>query len=238
MSRPESANTAIGSPPDRLRRAEAALRRLGFSRVDAAPRAPLPTPDFWVQESGVPRRTFPVYLRAPSARSAATGASPTSGRTPAGVPSRAIVVVDGEGAAEQAWHSLRASVRDPAPELSVLVLPTAAASAAGPRWHLGTLPPRDLLRLCTGVVVGLFQRAAAEEGSSQIDFSEMLALLRRRFGVDVHRSLGVTTDEDALYLLYQLAQRETYAPGDSGANLHALVLKPVGPAARLPWFAA
>ena len=238
MTRPESANTPIASAPDRLRRVEAALRRLGFSRVDAAQRAPLPEPDFWVQEAGVPRRTFPVYLRSPAARSSGAGpAAPISRATPS-VPARAIVVVDGEGAAEKAWHSLRASVRDPAPELSVLVLPPAAASAAEPRWHLGTLPPREILRLCTGVVVGLFQRAAAEEGSSQIDFTEMLALLRQRFGIDVHRSLGVTSDEDALYLLYQLAQRDSYAPGDSGSSLHTLVLKPMGPAARLPWFAA
>ena len=30
----------------------------------------------------------------------------------------------------------------------------------------------------------------------------------------------------------------SYAPGDAGSNLHTLVLKPTGPAARLPWYAA
>ncbi len=54
----------------------------------------------------------------------------------------------------------------------------------------------------------------------------------------MNRSLGVKADEDALFLLYQLAQRDAYAPGEPGANLHLLVLKPTGPAARLPWFAA
>ena len=80
--------------------------------------------------------------------------------------------------------------------------------------------------------------ALSEAGSSQIDFEEMLTLLKSRFGIDVHGSLGVKTDEDALFLLYQLALRDSYAPGDAGANVHVLVLKPTGPAARLPWFAA
>ena len=85
--------------------------------------------------------------------------------------------------------------------------------------------------------MGLFRRAQ-DEGSGQIDFSEILTILRRRFGVDPHRSLGVASDEDALFLLYQLALRDAYAPGDPGANLHLIVAKPGGPAGRLPWFAA
>ena len=90
----------------------------------------------------------------------------------------------------------------------------------------------------TGVVVGMFRRAQDSEGASPVDFEEMLGILKTRFGIDVHRSLGVSSDEDALFLLYQLALRDSYAPGDPGANLHLLVLKPTGPAARLPWFAA
>ena len=94
-----------------------------------------------------------------------------------------------------------------------------------------------MLRIATGVVVGLFRRAQAAEGSNQVDFEELLTLLKGRFGIDVNRSLGVQSDEDALYLLYQLATRDSYAPGDPGSSLHLLVLKPTGPAARLPWFA-
>jgi hypothetical protein len=92
--------------------------------------------------------------------------------------------------------------------------------------------------VATGVVVGLFRRAQALESSSQVDFEEMLALIRDRFGIDVPRSLNVASDEDALYVLYQLAQRDSYVPGDPGANLHMIVLRPTGPSARLPWFAA
>jgi hypothetical protein len=62
-------------------------------------------------------------------------------------------------------------------------------------------------------------------------------LLRSRFGVDIHRSLGVDGDGDALFLLYQLARRDGYAPNDGGATLHQVILQPSGPAARLPWFA-
>jgi photosystem II stability/assembly factor-like uncharacterized protein len=64
----------------------------------------------------------------------------------------------------------------------------------------------------------------------------------------------VTTDDRFPYRLYgsqqdnssislpvrsvegAVGERDAYAPGDPGANLHLLVLKPSGPAARLPWF--
>ncbi len=107
-----------------------------------------------------------------------------------------------------------------------------------PHFHLRVAEPREVLAISTGIVAGLFHRAAAGDGGSPVDFEELLALLTTRFGIDVHRSLGVGSDEDALFILYQLASRDSYAPGDSGANLHLLVLKPTGPAARLPWFAA
>ena len=232
MTRPTSPEPAASRGADPLRRAEAALKRLGYARVPSPAREAPTRPDFWVQEAGVPRRTFPVFVRPTEARPAPVPSEA------AVVPARAIVVVEGEGAAEQAWQSLRQSSRDPAPELSVLVMPPPAASDSEPRWHLGTLPPKELLALTTGIVVGMFQRSAAEEGSAQLDFGEMLTLLKTRFGVDVQRSLHVTSDEDALFLLYQLAQRDAYAPGDGAASIHTLVLKPVGPAARLPWFAA
>ena len=123
--------------------------------------------------------------------------------------------------------------------MSVLVVPAGERTdPTPPHFHLRIAEPAEILRLATGIVVGLFRRAQASDESGQIDFEELLGLLRQRFGVDVNRSLGVRSDEDALYLLYQLAQRDSYAPGDPGQNLHLLVLKPTGPAARLPWFAA
>jgi hypothetical protein len=238
MMTPRASPEAPG--PETLRRAEAALKRLGFARIPPAWADIAPAPAFWVQEAGVPRRTFPVFVEG--------GAPPQDGplvawaRAPPAsnsAPKRAIVIVPNERAAEQAWDSLRHGPRDdPASELSILVVRPGAGTEDEPRWHMGTLPRGEVLRLATGIVVGLFRRALASEGTAQVDFSEILTVLRQRFGVDVHRSLGVQSDEDALFVLYQLAQRDSYAPGDGAANLHMIVLKPQGPAARLPWFAA
>lgn len=227
---------ARASPPEALRLAEAALRRLGYARIPpVSGDTPLP-PEFWVQEAGVPRRTFPVYVE--GATEAAVGrASAWAKAAGAGTPAaRAIFVVPTERAADEAWATVQRS--GGGAELAILVVDPHRRGGEEPKWHAGALPPRELLWLATGVVVGLFRRAQSDEGGAQIDFSEMLQLLRTRFGVDVKRSLGVESDEDALFLLYHLAQRDSYAPGDSGANLHTLVLKPTGPAARLPWFAA
>lgn len=215
---------------DRLRHAEAALRRLGFSRVAADHGPPAIQPEFWVQESGVPRRRFPVFVDSdlrPASAARSADAAPGSNR-------RAIVVVPTDQAADATWRREGAGTLDS--ELSVLVVPETPRSEEGAYWHARVLDRRALLRLATGVVVGLFRRAEGGEGS--VDFGEMMSLLRRRFSVDVPKSLGVDDEEDALFVLYQLAQRYTWAPGDGGANLHTLALKPTGPAARLPWFAA
>ena len=101
-------------------------------------------------------------------------------------------------------------------------------------WHRGLLAPRTLLRLATGVAVGLFRQAQAEGDSSQVDFTEMLEILKNRFQIDVVGSLGVRTDEEALFVLYQLAQRDSYAPGDSGSELFTIVLRPFGPGPEFP----
>lgn len=221
----------LGLDPNRLRHAEDALRRLGYARV-APVTGSLPGPEFWVQESGVPRRRFPVFLGPTGILRARTG---SAAEAPAA--QRAIIVVPNEQAAEDAWRSMLSdATADLDRELSVLVVPARSTPPKEAHWHARLLDRSDLLRLATGVVVGMFRRA--EKGDGPVDFGEMLRILRRRFSVDVHRSLGVTEDEDALFLLYQMAQRFTWAPGDGGSNLHALVLKPTGPAARLPWFAA
>ena len=102
MSDPSSA----GALPDRTRSAENVLKKLGFARVSSPRRDPLVEPSFWVQESGVPRRTFPVYV--PSGSSAAVEAGIE--RWVAGVrtarPSqrRAIFVVPTDETAEEAWR--------------------------------------------------------------------------------------------------------------------------------------
>ncbi len=222
-----------------LQKAEAALKRLGYARIPPVVRDAPGEPQFWVQEAGVPRRTFPVFVQDGAARGALDriGAFAHRGVDGPSATARAIVVVPSDRAADEAWQALRARDQDAAAEYAILIVPTRPDTEEA-RWHAGTLPPRAVLRLATGIVVGLFYRARAEEGSTQVDFTDLLQILRHRFGVDVHRSLGVTSDEDALFILYQLALRDSYAPGAPGANLHLLVLKPTGPAARLPWFAA
>ena len=235
-----SGSDRVGDPSDLKRAAESILKKLGYSRVPARHRSPPTEPSFWVQEAGVPRRTFPVYVP-PSDR------APTDGveRWVAGVSrergasSRAIFVVPTDDAAEAAWARLtRTSGTTIDHEVSILVVPSTGRAAEPAHFHLRQAEPHEILHVATGIVVGLFRRAQSSEGSSQVDFEELLQLLRGRFGIDVQRSLRVSSDEDALFVLYQLAARHAYVPGDPGSNLHVLVLKPTGPAARLPWFAA
>jgi hypothetical protein len=151
----------------------------------------------------------------------------------------AILVVPDEGRAEAAWKRLRAEIRPRAdPEVAILVLSRQGPGETEPHWHNGPVELKELLTLATGIIVGLFRRAAEAGEGGQVDFEEMLQLLRSRFHIDLEGTLRVQADEDALWMMYQLAQRYSYAPGDSSANLHLLVLKPTGPSARLPWFAA
>lgn len=231
----------VGGTADRLRAAETVLKKMGYARVPAIRREPEAEPSFWVQESGVPRRTFPVYVHSAEESTGAPFERWAAVARRAAVPTRrAIFVVPNDRAAEETWANL---ARVPGAaldnEVSVLVVPpTGRSEANAPHFHLRLADRAEVLRLATGIVVGLFRRAQAADEPGQVDFEELLTGLRQRFGIDVHRSLGVRSDEDALYILYQLAQRDSYAPGDPGANLHLLVLKPTGPAARLPWFAA
>lgn len=232
----------VGGPSDLQRSTETALKRLGYSRVSSVRRAPPVEPSFWVQEAGVPRRTFPVYLPPRGRANVIEGIDrwvEGVGRE-RGRPCRAIFVVPTDAEAEEAWaHLARTRATTVDNEISILVVPPAERRGEKEaHFHLRLVDPKELLRTATGVVVGLFHRAQESGESGQIDFEEMLTLLKGRFGIDVARSLRVQSDEDALFLLYQLALRDAYAPGDPGSNLHVLVLKPTGPAARLPWFAA
>ncbi|HEV2231516.1 MAG TPA: hypothetical protein VGS18_04965 [Thermoplasmata archaeon] len=227
------------STVDPRKEAEAALARLGYAKIPPVAADVSPVPEFWVRESGVPRRAFPVFLTPPFGAGRPT--RPASGErrpAPSAAPERAILVVPDERAAVEAWASVRNhpdSIVES--ELAVLVVPS-TPGARPAHFHRGIVSRRTILRLATGVAVGLFRRAQASEGSGQIDFEEMLSILKERFQLDVAASLGVRSDEDALFVLYQLAVRDSYAPGDPGASLHLLVLKPMGPAARIPWFAA
>ncbi len=229
-----------GGSSHRLRTAETVLKRLGYSRVPPGLRHAPVEPAFWVQESGVPRRTFPVFLPRGGETTISEGIDRWVEGLSAGRPhaTRAIFVVPTDDAAEAAWDRLAHSPGTTVDhEVSILVVPPADRGAEPPHFHLRPASPKEVLRFATGIVAGLFRRAQSSEGSGQIDFEELLGILRSRFGIDVHRSLGVQSDEEALFILYQLALRDSYAPGDPGSNLHLLVLKPSGPAARLPWFA-
>jgi hypothetical protein len=231
----------VGVSTDRLRTAESVLKRLGYSRVPPAHRTSPVEASFWVQEAGVPRRTFPVFVPPSDRLTVEEGidrwvAALAEARAR---PARAIFVVATDAAAEDAWARLsRESGATIDHEVSILVVPPSDRAKETPHFHLRVAEPREILRIATGIVVGLFRRAQNSDGPGQVDFEELLVLLRERFGIDVHRSLRVQSDEDALFLLYQLALRDSYVPGDPGANLHLLVLKPTGAAARLPWFAA
>jgi len=242
MSRAMAESVRVGSTPERQRDAENVLKKLGYSKVATPRRGPVGEPSFWVQEAGVPRRTFPVYVPRgePSSVEAGIEQWVTGVRSARPSQRRAIFVVPTDETAEEAWRRFAStaggSVIDH--EVSILVVPPSGRPDDVPHFHLRVAEPREILAISTGIVVGLFRRAASGDAGSQIDFEELLTLLTNRFGIDVHRSLGVRSDEDALFILYQLASRDSYAPGDSGANLHLLVLKPTGPAARLPWFAA
>jgi hypothetical protein len=236
MTTPDSV-TGDRSAPEVLRQVETALKRFGYSRVPVASREASIQPEFWVQEAGVPRRTFPVFVESASLQRLAAWVHAMQG--PKSTSPRAIVVVPTDHAADEAWSQIKQSSPSTLdPELSILVLPTPKDLTEPPHWHTVVVTPKELLRLATGVVVGLFRRAHVGDAAAQVDFEEMLQILRDRFRVDLYRSLNVASDEDALFMLYQLAVRDTYAPGDPGANLHVLVLRPTGPAARLPWFAA
>lgn len=214
-----------------VREAESALRRLGYAKVPPQPReASVARARFWVQEPGVPRRTYPVFLEE-SERDLASAPPPNR-------PS--IFVVPDDERAKALWRELRTARTDRSdPENAILVLAPERSGGHEPHWHEGTVDRRELLQFATGIIVGLFRRAAADaEASGQVDFEEMLQILRQRFHIDLKSTLGADSDEDALWLMYQLALRHSYAPGDASANLHLLVLRPTGPAARLPWFAA
>jgi len=217
-----------------VREAEAALRDLGYHRTRSSGPRPLPTPSFWVHGPRSRTGSIPVYVNRPE------------GALPAGAPANgpeaethaAILVVPTDAAAESAWRLLPSSPGAPSPtKLSILVLRDPRGNSRAPHWHLLVAPPKEVLRLATGIVVGMYHRAFAGQAGGDIDFGELLATLRAQYHVDVQKSLGVESDEDALFILYHLALRDTFAPGNIAGNIHSIVANPTGPASRIPWFA-
>ncbi|HEV2449157.1 MAG TPA: hypothetical protein VGU43_01955 [Thermoplasmata archaeon] len=224
---PERAHAPSGEAPEpeAVRHAEEALRRMGYDRVrDPVTRGGGAA--FWVRASQASGPPIRVLLDTPEFRPSIVEAGDAS-----------ILVVPTAAEAEAAWAQMRSRKAGlPSSDLRILVVPAEGVERE-PHWHDATLTRLEVLWLATGVLVGLLREAAAGGDVGSVDFEELLQILKRRFHVDVLGTLGVSSDEEALWMLYQIAHRFTYAPGDPGPNVHMLVLKPVGPAARLPWFA-
>jgi hypothetical protein len=197
-----------------------------------------PAPSFWVENPRTRRRSIPVYVD--RAGAVVPGVMPPADAAPEteseGTPS--ILVVPTDAAAESAWSLVPKTRGALAPtKIRILVLRDPKDAARAPHWHLVTVPPREVLRLSTGIVVGMYRRAFTGSGPGDIDFAELLGALRQEYHIDVQRSLGVQSDEDALFILYHLALRDSFAPGNIAGNLHSIVANPTGPASRIPWFA-
>jgi hypothetical protein len=226
------------SDEELVQEAEAALRELGFAKARPANHRPSPAPSFWVESPRTRRRSIPVYVD--RAGAVVPGVMPPADATPEAdveaVPP--ILVVPTDAAAESAWSLVPKSRGLPAPtKIRILVLRGPKGAARSPHWHLVAVPPREVLRLATGIVVGMYRRAFSGSGPGDIDFGELLGTLRQEYHIDVQRSLGVQSDEDALFILYHLALRDSFAPGNIAGNLHSIVANPTGPASRIPWFA-
>jgi hypothetical protein len=235
---PEPTRSSSSSTEEELvREAEAALRDLGFPKARPAGRGPEPAPSFWVENPRTRRRSIPVYVGSGGATLPRVPAAPVAADAEAEVVPP-IVVVPTDAMAESVWSLLPKTRGTATPtKLRILVLRDPKGTARAPHWHLVTVPPREILRLATGIVVGMYRQALSSSGAGDIDFGELLGTLRQEYHIDVPRSLGVQSDEDALFILYHLALRDTFAPGNISGNLHSIVANPTGPASRIPWFA-
>ncbi len=246
--------TPVASPEEERQAIVATLQKMGFAAISRRGPSPWEGADLWVRSSRN-RSVLPVLVERvdpPSieertrrllerwSQGLRLTATPQQGGS-------SILVVDSDSSAELASRGMVAA--SPLPlslavsRTRILVHPRRTGEAvSAPHWHRLRLPPRVVLMLATGALVGLAERAEQAEagetgGAAPIDVEGMFRALRSVFSIDVEGSFGVTREEDAMFLMYQLALKETYAPGDQGASLHELVNNPKGPGARLPWFA-
>ncbi|MFZ0830266.1 MAG: hypothetical protein WCB18_05490 [Thermoplasmata archaeon] len=233
---PSAARSPSLTDEELVHEAEAALRDLGYPKARSAGHRSAPTPSFWVENPRTRRRSIPVYVD--RAGAVLPGMMPPADATPDADLTPPILVVPTDAAAESAWGLVPKTRSTMGPsKVRILVLRDPEGTARAPHWHLVAVPPREVLRLATGVVVGMYRRAFSGSGPGDIDFGELLRTLRQEYHVDVQRSLGVQSDEDALFILYHLALRDTFAPGNIAGSLHSIVANPTGPASRIPWFA-
>jgi hypothetical protein len=239
-----------GDRGDRLRNVQSALHKLGYASARPARRALPEGADLWVERPGPLARRTAVYVEGPygippehAARQLAERWREGLRGSSAEIGPDAILVVGDDRAARAAAEGVLNLSPLPRPEAAsrtrILVLPRETPGVSA-HWHAMRLPPRELLIVATGTLIGIARRdglEAGEEGSVALDIASMLTEMKQTLHLDVEGSLGVESEEDALFILYQLALRHTYAPGDQGGSLHSLAARPRNPAARLPWFA-
>ncbi len=227
------------------------LEGMGFRPESPRAGRPAAEADFWVRAPGTPGRKLPVFSSLKDRATAPEGPAAllarwSRGLRSAGAPTPwgSILVVDGD---EAARHVVEGLTEGPAPVdrferffVRILVRSPGSPedSRAHWRWEHHKVRGAELLTLATGTLLGLAQRSRAEGGEEglTVDLPGMVRELKGTLLVDLEGSLGVESTEDALFLLYQLAQRHGYAPGDQGGSLHELIAQPQSPAARLPWF--
>jgi hypothetical protein len=212
----------------------------------------VPGVDLWVRQDRRKSRLFPVIVSSDPAylwgkeQGRSGQALPPSVRK--ALQREAIVVVPDDEVAErllQRFQTLDPSTSQETSERPrILVVPPAESPGRPPHWHRRIALPRELLRVATGILVGMLQEEseasstdAAGDGGPSLDFGRMLQLMEDEFHIDVLRSTGASSPPEALGILYQVALRYGYAPGDAGTQLHTLVLKPDNPLSHIPWFA-
>ena len=245
-------NAPEGPAPGERPGVQRVLEGMGFRPESPRSGRPVPEADFWVRTPGFPGRPLPVFSslkdrtaspEAPSALLArwSRGLRSAQGSPPWG----SILVVDGDEDARRVVEGLTQDTfrPDPFARFFVRILVRSPGSPDDPRthwrWERHRVSGPELLTLATGTLLGLAQRARSEGGEEgfTVDLPGMVRELKGTLLVDLEGSLGVESTEDALFLLYQFAQRHGYAPGDQGGSLHELLAQPQSPAARLPWFA-
>jgi len=244
-------NQSEDLPPSEQPGLQRVLEGMGYRPEPSGAGRPVPEADFWVRAPGYPGRPLPVFSSLKDRTTPPEGPSALLARWSRSLrsaqdapPWGSILVVDGDEDARRVVEGLTQGTSPPDRFARFFV--RILVRSFGPsgdrrshwRWERHRVSGPELLTLATGTLLGLAQRSRAEgsEEGFTVDLPGMVRELKGTLLVDLEGSLGVESTEDALFLLYQLAQRHGYAPGDQGGSLHELIGQPQSPAARLPWF--
>ncbi len=231
------------------------LESLGFQSASETPASAVPGADLWVAHGPDSRSRHPVFVFPRGSTRSLRDPEPdrverwieSVSSPPSGSSITPILVTRTDEMAEALVRGLTQGQSVPASRAAtstrILVLPDGRGTGASPRphWHRLRMPRSEVLTVATGVLVGMLQSRGTEgdgDGMMSFDFGAMLHQMKYGFHIDVEGSLGATSEEESLMILYQVALLLGYAPGDQASNLHMIVAKPDSPAARIPWFAA